>query len=286
MPDYILRFEDGNGSYWKAFDGETGNCIKYIYTKRAAKKWRYMNNKKAAQEAIKAAGEFFKPVSDGMMDEFVSKPMYSLGDCKPCTAPDPFPPCNITYGEAWYRKEEGNNPMIMSKTCSPSTAAASSVSINVPETPSDEMKQRDYLLTQLKDMTRYEWNDDFWIGRCFSKLREKYNIGASSIPKTTQEVIDAFKNKRVEIDQKMVDKQTAYFKARDEHSDDYEYESGIESRYYGLKFLDLPVADHKGYEKATQDLRDLVKKTEREIYIFSPEHGLKALMDLEAHTIH
>lgn len=219
---------------------------------------------------------------------------YSLGDCK-CTAP-PIPEKklrevyddhgNLLRYEWIENNEEGNNPMIMSKTCSPSTAAASSVSINVPETPSDEMKQRDYLLTQLKDMTRYEWNDDFWIGRCFSKLREKYSIGAPSIPKTTQEVIDAFKNKRVEIDQKMVDKQTAYFKARDEHSDDYEYESGIESRYYGLKFLDLPVADHKGYEKATQDLRDLVKKTEREIYIFSPEHGLKALMDLEAHTIH
>jgi len=151
------------------------------------------------------------------------------------------------------------------------------VILNAP--PSDESSQRQFLLNELCEMTRYEWQD-----KKVAALVKLYNLNAPKYPKTTQELIDAFKNGKVAIDEKKVALNAAYLNDdADEVSDRYDDDDNyVGERYYGITFTDLPVADRKGYEKALGEYRKLVVDTKRKLAILSPAAGLDALIAFEA----
>lgn len=184
--------------------------------------------------------------------------------------------------EIWYskpQKQQGNNPMY-NKT------ATSSIDLTVQTsgpTKSDAMIQREYLLQQLAEMTRNSWDSDGWYSVTLSKLRKQFNIGASTVPSTSQEIIDAFKNGKIVINQKKVDAQTAFFAASEAEQDDL-WVSGIRDKYYGITFTDIPVENRKGYDAAVEQLNKLIESTKRKIMILDPLAGLDALTTLEAWT--
>lgn len=165
------------------------------------------------------------------------------------------------------------------------TTTMSGVSMNVTAPPSDTSKMRDYLMSRLTDIIgRYDWRRPI-----HGKLRKQFNLDAPVIPLTSQEIIDAFKNGKVSIDQKKVDKQTAYFKAKkleqdfDDFDDDFDYD-GISNRYYGVTFTDLPVADRKGYDEAGKAYEQAILSAKDDIAVLDPKDGLAALKALENWT--
>ena len=186
----------------------------------------------------------------------------------PCTAPVP---CDYRTDTHPYYKQEGINPMY---TASAKTSASvTDVSINMVAPVSDAAKQREFLIKEFDNLYRYTWQTTQ-----YEALTKQFNIGAPKLPKSSQEIIDAFKNGRVEIDQKKVDKQTAFFKNRDYDDDfDDDYEDGITGRYFGIKFLDLPVADRKGFEAAVAEFDKAKTDLRRKLHIVDPEAGLEAL---------
>jgi hypothetical protein len=211
-------------------------------------------------------------------------PVYELGNCTSA----PTPPVEWTYHNydklvyplVVMKQEEGNNPMFATKTVQavPSNGAlAISVSGSGPS-KSDEMTQREYLLGELRDHTQYEWQDEK-----LAEIRKLFNIDAPKYPKSSQELIDAFKNGKYTVDQAKVDKNTKFYAEQlDEVYDDED--NGIYKRFYGITFTDLPIPDHKGWEAAKTAYRKLVKDTERKIMVSSPADGLTALLALEAWT--
>lgn len=192
----------------------------------------------------------------------------------PCSlAPLPCAPCPPTDGFQ-FGLSKGNNPMSTYKT----TATSTDVSLNIAPAQSDSSKARDFLMSEFDNLTRYEWRDE--KRNSFAKL---YNLNSPTVPRTSQEIVDAFKNGDVLIDQKKVDKQTAFFKARDNDEDfDEDYESEIGSRYYGVTFTKLPKEDRKGYDKAIEAYDKMKTDTKRKLAILDPEAGLEVLTAFEA----
>lgn len=169
--------------------------------------------------------------------------------------------------------QQGINPM---KTMTTST----DLTINTSAQPSDASKARDFLMSEFRDMTRYSWNEPR-----IATMRKLYNIDAPTIPQTSQEIIDAFKNGDVVIDQAKVDKQTKYFANREEFDDDEMFDlddNHISSRYYGVTFTKLPKPDRKGYDAAVLAFEKMKTDTKRKLAILDPEAGLDVLTAFEA----
>jgi hypothetical protein len=189
----------------------------------------------------------------------------SLGDCKPVTV-------GITPDFYQTYKEQGNNPMGYEvKT----TAAVASI-INAA---SDESKQREFLLVELTNFSRYDWQNPF-----MDKLQKMFNIDASARPTTSQALLDAFKNGKYTVDQAKVDRQAAYFAKKageyaDSEDDEGEY---VGKQYYGITFTDIPVEDPKGYSDALEEFNKAKVDTKRTIMIGTPAEGLAALKALES----
>lgn len=210
-----------------------------------------------------------------IIDDIVYPPI-TLGNCTANTPNSPF-----KWGTDWSceYKEEGNNPMYSTKTVAVPTQAAyaSSITIQAPEGESDAMKQRDYLLGELREITRNEWRESHKL----AELRKLFNIDAPMAPRTSQEIIDAFTKNLVTIDQAKVDAQTKFLAADEDTQHDL-WKEGIRDRYYGITFTALPVADRKGYMAAYAEWQKMVTLTERTIKIGSPADGLAAILALEA----
>lgn len=213
----------------------------------------------------------------GMSPEKIDEKMNSLGCCK--QAPTPCVEIPFGYFPGEVIQEEGNNPMIMSKAIPASNTSLSSISLSMSDDrKSDEMTQRDYLLGELRTMTRYDWQD-----KKQTMLLKMFNIDAPMYPKSSQELIDAFKNGKFTVDQAKVDKNTKYFSKQTMDVTDYDDEdSDFSRRFFGITFTDLPVADRTGWETAKDEYRKAQKDTERKIQIGSPADGLAALVAFEA----
>ena len=179
-------------------------------------------------------------------------------------------PDNRNWGDE--RKETGNNPM---KT----TLNTTSTDISFNAGQSDAAKARDFLMSEFDNLTRYEWKDA--KREVIAKL---YNLNAPMIPDTSQEIIDAFKNGDILIDQKKVDNQTEYFKTRSSGNYYDDYEDGIDSRYFGVTFTKLPKEDRKGFVAAMEEYSKLKTDTKRKLAILDPEAGLEVLTAFEAWT--
>lgn len=191
--------------------------------------------------------------------------------------PQPCAPATTSSGLRWKNPIHEEIPM---KTMTTST----DITFQTP--PSEAAVAREYLLSELNERTRYSYRDPV-----YPRLRKMFNLDAPAIPETSQEIIDAFKNGRVEIDQKKVDAQTKYFAARkndEDYDDDFDsYDENshhIGSRYYGVKFLDLPIADRKGFDAAVTAYEKAKKDVKSTIMVFGPEKGLEALTALEDWT--
>lgn len=191
----------------------------------------------------------------------------------PCTTSQPTP-CEYVSPYAYgMKQEQGNNPM-RNETASISSAT-------VINAVSDESKQRDFLLSELNEKVQYSWRDEV-----YSKLKKMFNIGAPIVPQTSQELIDAFKNGKVTIDQKKVDRNAKYWASRmkDEYFDDDDSdfcEGDVYERFFGVTFTDLPVEDRKGYDAAVEAYDKAKTATKRKIMIGTPAEGLDALIALE-----
>jgi hypothetical protein len=170
--------------------------------------------------------------------------------------------------------QEGNNPMYHAKINAPQANAA----VIATAGKSDDQLKREFLMEEFNNSYRYDWN----LPK-LGELRKLYNIDAPKAPRTSQEIIDAFKNGDIEIDQAKVDKQTKYFAAREDDDEDYDdlYESGISDRYFGITFTKLPKEDVQGFRKARAEYEALVQDTKRTIMVADPSDGLAALKALE-----
>lgn len=192
----------------------------------------------------------------------------------PCTTSQPKVDAPTpAYEQQYYQNQQGNNPM-RNETASVSSAT-------VINAVSDESKQRDFLLSELNEKVQYSWRDEV-----YSKLKKMFNIGAPIVPKTSQELIDAFKNGKVTIDQKKVDRNAKYWASRtkDEYFDDDDSdfcEGDVYERFFGVTFNDLPVEDRKGYDAAVEAYDKAKTATKRKIMIGTPAEGLDALIALE-----
>lgn len=215
------------------------------------------------------------------------RPTVSLGPCTTTATtlgPDPqyYDTVNFDWVQAnpslngysgWMpvTKQQGNNPMR-------NEISTTSAALTVIGSASDESKQRDYLLEDLDRLIKYNWNDPK-----LPELRKLFNIDAPTIPRSSQELLDAFKNGKFTVDQKKVDANAKYFESTDidsdEDDDDYSGYSG--ERFYGITFTDLPVADRKGYHAAVEAYEKAKKDTKRKIIVASPAEGLDALIALE-----
>lgn len=207
-----------------------------------------------------------------------------LGNCQATT---PCMEVPFGYFPSEVTKQEGNNPMCISKHAAyatpVSTTALSSLSIAMPTLKSDEMFQREYLIEQFNELTGNTWRYDCWYRKAVDVLRKTFNMDAPISPKSSQELIDAFKSNAITIDQKKVDAQAAFLIANEMDQDDL-WEEGIRDRYYGITFTSLPISDPKGYGLAIDALAKAQKDTKHKIMISSPADGLTALMALEAWT--
>lgn len=183
-----------------------------------------------------------------------------LGNCPTATTA-----CTPISG--YKEQKQGNNPMRVTET---------SATVSVAAAVSDESKQRDYLLSELDETVRYSWNDPK-----YAALRKQFNIDTPKVPETSQEILDAFSTGAFTVDQKKVDSATKWAK-RYESDDDFddEYE-GQSSRFYGITFTGMPVADRKGYDAAVAAYDKAKKDTKRAIIVGSPADGLAALISLE-----
>lgn len=249
--EYVLRcFPDKS---WQIRKGD--DCVKYIPVGTSR------NQAKKAVREMKFGTEVCCPPA-----VLVSTPI------KPWEKPAP-----LSFFEC-VQPTQGTSPMKMN-------TLSTDLTINTSAAPSDAMKQREYLLSELNARTRYSWKDPV-----LKALAEKFHLNAPTIPETSAEIIDAFKNGDVTIDQKKVDAQTKFFAARakdeDFDMDDYDCEDSngtyIGGRYYGVTFTKLPVSDRPGYNAAVKEYQALTTATERKINIMSPEDGLAALMAFEA----
>jgi hypothetical protein len=171
------------------------------------------------------------------------------------------------------KQEQGNNPM---RAYSDTTSTAAATIINAQ---SDESKQREYLLEELANATNRSWADQM-----YPKLREMFNMDAPSIPQTSAEILAAFKDGKFTIDQKKVDANAKYH-AGTLDEDDFGYDDNnnyVSSRYYGITFTGLPVADRKGHDEALEAYEKAKKDTKRKIIVGTPAEGLEALLALES----
>lgn len=209
------------------------------------------------------------PVTNVCIADYPCAP-YSLGDCKPIP---PMPCVEMPYGmlpgEVYpYQNQQGTNPMGYEiKT----TAAVASI-IN---SATDESKQRDFLLEELRRFSPYDWRTPF-----DAELHKMFNIDAPRAPRSSQELLDAFKAGAISIDQKKVDMNTAYNAGDGScEDDDGEY---VGAQYYGITFTTLPIEDRKGYTKAKEEFDAAKVDTKRTIMIGTPAEGLAALKALES----
>lgn len=186
--------------------------------------------------------------------------LIELGNCPTATTA-----CTPISG--YEEQKQGNNPMRVTET---------SATVSVAAAVSDESKQRDYLLSELDEAVRYSWKDSK-----YAELRKQFNIGTPTVPETPQALLDAFSTGAFTVDQKKVDRATKYAKDGLEDEDDSEYPG---SRFYGITFTGLPVADRKGYDAAVAAYEKAKKDTKRAIIVGSPADGLTALLALEAWT--
>lgn len=215
---------------------------------------------------------------------YVDTPPAALGNCTASTPStgwtnqyyiDPTPPMAL--------QQEGNNPMCYNKATPIATSSLSALSISMPDSKSDEMTQREWLLSELSALVGNDWRYDSFTRMTHDKLREMFNMNAPEYPEGSQTIIDAFKNGKVVIDQTKVDLQTAFLAASEDDRHDL-WREGIRERYYGITFTDLPVADKKGYVLASEAFEKAKLDTKRKIMIGSPADGLAALMALESWT--
>lgn len=214
--------------------------------------------------------------------EYLAKYIYpewfTLGDCKPATPTVYQPQYYIdNCGFAVPKQEQGNNPM-RSYNDTANVAGATATVINAQ---SDESKQRDYLMHEFDVATNY-------LDRTPSKMRKLFNLDAPTKPRTSAELIAAFKDGKFTVDQKKVDRNAAYLMT-EEHDEDFygcPYDDNDNvyagSQYYGITFTDLPVADQKGYEAAMVEYGTLKKNVKRTIIVGTPAEGLAALISLES----
>jgi len=167
--------------------------------------------------------------------------------------------------------QKGNNPM--RSTITPTCSTEINVSV-----PSEESKQREYLLQRLRDLTYYSWQDPM-----YQKIKKIFNYGAPDVPENPVDLLEAFKNGDFTVDQKKIDKVKAAIAAREDKDSDADDDFYFD-RFYGITFTKLPIFDEKGYqaaveayEKAKQDVKDT-------IMISPPADGLAALKALEDWT--
>lgn len=207
----------------------------------------------------------------------------SLGDCKP--APTPLDPYNnlsdFIQVVSPKQQEQGNNPMYANKTTASYNAPFAVAGATIINAKSDETGQREYLLEELTQATC--WHDPM-----NAKLRKMFNMDARTVPLSSAELIDAIKNGKYKVDQKKVDRNTAFF-ADDGDDGDYEdryddMDNYIGQMYYGITFTDLPVADHKGYDEARKEYETFKRNVKRTIIVGTPAEGLAALISLETWT--
>ncbi len=194
----------------------------------------------------------------------ISVPCVSLGDCKSAYTTFPDPGACI--------KQEGITPMAYDTKIN--SAAATIVNAQ-----SDESRQRDYLLEEFHTLTKYSWQDSK-----FETLKKQFNINAPEYPLSSQALIDAFAGGKFTVDQKKVDANTKFFSDTDSDDPDGYCDDYVASRFYGITFTGLPVADLKGYEAAVAAYEKAKVDTKRTIIVSSPADGLKALLALEAWT--
>lgn len=218
----------------------------------------------------------FQKAAKALNEAKVPEPYYytipQLGICTTASASIPTKLANGNVEYIWPEEKQGNNPM---RAYSDTTSTAAATIINAQ---SDESKQREYLLEELSNLLRYSYRDPI-----YKMLREMFNLDAPLYPKTSQELIDAFKNGKFTVDQKMVDKNTKHFdNLKRDHEDDEDDYYGQAERFYGITFTDLPVADRAGYEAAEKAYEKAQKDTKRKIIVGSPAEGLEALLALES----
>lgn len=197
-----------------------------------------------------------------------------------CTKPCP----PVAVPSYWYdtpyvkpQQEQGNNPMA-------TTMTATSLNIAIPK--SDEMTQRDYLISEFR--SEFEgWRDPMQ-----TKLSKMFNLNAPKSPKTPQALIDAIKNGKYEIDAKFEAKRKERYEeylADGDIAPDMTYEEFIEDHYghgpfAGLIFTDLPKADRKGYDAAYKQWEDAKRDARTKLMILPPTEGLDLLLSLRHWT--
>lgn len=222
----------------------------------------YIMEHKMNAPALKTSMDcYMKPV-------YSYPPCVSLGDCEPAYTPTiNWDYKNFPDGPSENRKQKGNNPM----RCETTSTAAVATIINAE---SETKTQRDFLMGQFRETTRYEWAD-----AKITDLRKLFNLDAPKYPKTSQELLDAFTKGKFAVDQAKVDRNSKHYSETEDDEDDC-YD-GQGERFYGITFTDLPTADPKGYETALTAYRTLKKDTERSIMIGTPAEGLVALKAFE-----
>lgn len=156
-------------------------------------------------------------------------------------------------------EKEGINPMY--NTAIAPTAAATII------TADPASAQREYLRERVNRLYR-----DFR-----SDLHSMFGRYAPANPKTAQQLIDAIKNGKYELDEKKIKRMEA-------EADEFDYD-GIEDfgygPFFGLKFTDYPGFDSDGYDKASKELADAHTALMDIIAIKSADDALTALQAFE-----
>lgn len=197
-------------------------------------------------------------------------PCVSFSDCKPAATPKPPGWAHMHS----YNEEQESNLMAYD-TKNTTTAAVASI-INAA---SDESKQREFLLGELKRFAPYDWRAADAIS---DTLRKMFNIDAPKAPRGSQELLDAFKAGAFTVDQAKVNLNTKYTSGQWDDSSYDEDDNYIGERYYGITFTTLLIEDTKGYEQALAEFQAARTDTIRTIMIGTPTEGLAALKALES----
>lgn len=208
--------------------------------------------------------EYSNPI---MPIEVMCKQDYiTFGNCKAAT---PHPCVEVPFGyfpgEVMPTQEKGNNPMRIENT---------SATAYVTAPKSDDATSRGYLLSRL---SLY----DGWRNPKLRELSELFNLGEDGRPKTHLQLIDAIKNDKFSLDDKVVKRLKRL--QDDLGEDDEDFLDGY-GPFYGIVFTGFPQSDRKGYDAAVKELEALTKATKDTIMVKSPADGLAALQALEAWT--
>lgn len=196
-----------------------------------------------------------------------------------CT--NPCPPAT-TASSDWCKpidydkpQQKGNNPMA-------TTMTATSLNIAIPK--SDEMAQRDYLIS--------EFSKEFegWRDPMQTKLSKMFNLNAPKTPATAEDLVAAIKGGKFTIDPKLDEKRRKRYEEVIEE-DDFEgtYEEFLihwygTSPFQGMTFTDLPKADRKGYDAAYKQWEDAKRDARTKLMILPPTEGLDLLLSLRNWT--